>query len=243
MALCPHCQTAVPEDAVTCPNCGQPLTVAEAFPSVQSTQPAGASPLADHLKAGWALFKQYPGGFIGFMLVCFIISAALNSIPWLGWLVSLLITSPLLMGNFIVAAKLLQRQPVEFQDFFSGFHFLLPLVLVWVVSWILVSLGFILLIIPGVYLAVAFLFAPYLVIDRGLDFWQALDISRRTVHPMWFEIFVLVLVLLLLNLAGAMVLGVGLLVSVPLTFCIVTVAYAKIFGFRSDYGGKIPRLM
>jgi uncharacterized membrane protein len=241
MALCPHCQTAVPEDAVTCPHCGQPLTVAEAFPSVPP-RPAGASPLADHLKAGWALFKQYPGGFIVFMLVYLIISAVLNAIPWLGWLVSLLITPPLLMGNFIVAAKLLQRQPVEFQDFFSGFHFLLPLVLVWVVSWILVSLGLILLIIPGVYLAVAFLFAPYLVIDRGLDFWSALDISRRTVHPMWFEIFVLAMMLVLLNLAGTLVFGIGLLVSVPLTFCIVTAAYANLFGFRSDYGGKVPRL-
>ena len=37
----------------------------------------------------------------------------------------------------------------------------------------------------------------------------------------------------LLNLAGAVALGVGLLVTIPLSFCAVTAAYADIFGFQS----------
>jgi hypothetical protein len=41
--------------------------------------------------------------------------------------------------------------------------------------------------------------------------------------------------LVVLNLAGALLLGVGLLVSVPLTHCILTVAYDDIFGIESAY--------
>jgi hypothetical protein len=39
----------------------------------------------------------------------------------------------------------------------------------------------------------------------------------------------------LLNLGGALLLGLGLLVSVPLSHCILTVAYAEIFGLESAY--------
>jgi len=37
----------------------------------------------------------------------------------------------------------------------------------------------------------------------------------------------------LLNLAGAIALGVGLLVTIPLSFCAVTAAYAEIFGLQT----------
>jgi uncharacterized membrane protein len=77
------------------------------------------------------------------------------------------------------------------------------------------------------------MFASYLVIDRRLDFWPAMELSRRTVNPRWFGYFALVLLVALLNLAGALALGVGLLVTIPLSFCAVTAAYADLFGFQS----------
>jgi uncharacterized membrane protein len=188
------------------------------------------------------LFKKYPGGFVGFFLIYLVIQILLNYAGRIGWLASLVIGPPMMMGNFIVSAKLLQEQAVNFSDFFSGFQFFLPLLLLTLVSSILVSLGFILLIIPGVYLAVSYLFAALLVIDRRLDFWPALELSRRTVTPRWFTFFAFCLLLLLVNVAGALLLGLGLLVSVPLSVCAVTAAYADIFGLQSDYSGKIPRL-
>ena len=119
------------------------------------------------------------------------------------------------MGNFIVSAKLLQGQTPEFRDFFSGFQYFLPLLLLSLVAGLFIGIGTILLIIPGVYLAVAYLFASYLVVDRRLDFWPAMELSRRTVNPRWFGYFAFVLLLALLNLAGAIALGLGLLVTIP----------------------------
>jgi len=241
MALCPHCQGLLDEAAEICPNCGQPVKVADS-PTAAPPPARGSLPLGDYFKTGWALFKQYPGGFIGFCLVYLAISIVLNSVPWVGWLASGIISSPLLMGNFIVSAKLLQRQPVQFGDFFSGFTFLLPLLLVSTAASVMVGIGLLLLVVPGIYLMVGFLFAHNLVVDRCLDFWPALDLSRRTVHPLWFGVFGFFLVLVLINLAGVLLLGFGLLVSVPLTFCALTAAYADIFGLSSDYSEKVPRL-
>ena len=240
MDQCPHCHGLLPENAETCPNCGQASKVADPL-TVTARASGRPLPLGDYIKTGWDLFKQYPGGFVGFFLIYVVISAILNRAPFLGLPVAAIISTPLMLGNFIVSAKLLQGQPVEFSDFFAAFNFFLPLVVVSVITSILVTLGLLLLVIPGIYLAVAFMFAATLVVDRGLDFWPAMDLSRRTVQPMWFGMFTFLLLLFLINLAGVLCLGLGLLVSAPLSFCALTAAYADIFGLQSDYSGKFPR--
>jgi uncharacterized membrane protein len=72
-----------------------------------------------------------------------------------------------------------------------------------------------------------------LIVDRGLDFWPAMELSRHTVNPQWFGYFAFMLLLVLLNLAGVLLLGLGLLVTIPVSFCAVTAAYADLFGLQS----------
>ena len=82
-------------------------------------------------------------------------------------------------------------------------QFFVPLLLLSLIAGLFISIGTILLIIPGVYLGVAYLFATCLVVDRRLDFWPAMELSRRTVTPRWFHYFAFTQLLALLNLAGA----------------------------------------
>jgi uncharacterized membrane protein len=233
MPYCPECGHQFTGSEPNCPGCGQPT---DSPPPLLAPSPArtpASLPLGDYFKTGWGLFNQYPGGFVGFCLLYLLIQAALHSIPYLGKVASFAISTPLLIGNFIVSAKLLHGQTPVFRDFFTGFQYFLPLLLLSVVAGLFISIGTLLLIIPGVYLIVAYMFASYLVVDRGLDFWPAMELSRRTVHPRWFSYFAFVLLVVLLNLAGAVALGVGLLVTIPLSFCAVTAAYADLFGFQS----------
>ena len=233
MPYCPECGNQLTGSESHCPACGQPT---DSPPPLLEPSPARTPqslPLGDYFKTGWGLFKQYPGGFVGFCLLNFLIQGLLNGTSHLGAVASVAITSPLLMGNFIVSAKLLHGQTPEFRDFFAGFQYFLPLLLLSLVAGLFIAIGTMLLVIPGLYLIVAYMFASYLVVDRRLDFWPAMELSRRTVHPRWFSYFAFVLLVALLNLAGAVALGVGLLVTIPLSFCAVTAAYADIFGFQS----------
>ena len=242
MSYCPNCGHQLTGSKPHCPACGQPT---DSPPPLLKPSPGRAPqslPLSDYFKTGWGLFKQYPGGFVGFCLVNLVIQLALSRIPSGGVVASAVVSTPLLMGNFIVSAKLLQGQTPEFSDFFQGFQHFLPLLLLSLVAGLFIGIGTILLIVPGVYLAVAYLFASYLVVDRRLDFWPAMELSRLTVNPRWFGYFAFMLLLALLNLAGAVLLGVGLLVTIPLSFCTVTAAYADIFGFQSDYTQEARRL-
>jgi hypothetical protein len=232
----------MPEGVNVCPNCGTSAIApdpATAPPQLATSQPL---PMGDYLKTGWELFKQYPGGFVGFFLLYIFVQAMFNSVPRFGWAIAVVIGTPMILGNFIVAAKLLQKQKVDFADFFAGFQFFLPLVLLTLVSSVMIGLGFVLLIIPGIYLAVAYLFASILVIDQRLDFWPAMELSRNTVTPTFFAFFAFSLVLLVINAAGALLLGLGLFVTVPVSVCALTAAYADIFGLHSDYSGKVPSL-
>jgi uncharacterized membrane protein len=231
MPYCPECGNQL-TGKPHCPGCGQPTdSPPPIFPSPPRTPES--LPLGEYFKTGWGLFKQYPGGFVGFCLLNLLIQGLLNSLSYVGAVASIAITSPLFMGNFIVSAKLLQGQAPEFRDFFAGFQYFLPLLLLSLIAGFFIGIGTLLLIIPGVYLAVAYIFAAYLVVDRRLDFWPAMELSRHTVHPRWFGFFAFMLLLVLLNLAGAVLLGVGLLVTIPLSFCAVTVAYADIFDLQS----------
>ena len=233
MPYCPKCGNQLSGSEPHCPACGQPT---DSPPPLLEPSPARTQeslPLGDYVKTGWNLFKQYPGGFVGFCLLYFLIQVALKAIPYVGAVAAVVINTPLLMGNFIVSAKLLHGQPPEFRDFFEGFQYFLPLLLLSLVAGLFIGIGTILLVIPGIYLAVAYLFASYLVVDRRLDFWPAMELSRRTVTPRWFGYFAFMLLLALLNLAGALLLGLGLLVTIPLSFCAVTAAYADLFGFQS----------
>jgi hypothetical protein len=188
----------------------------------------------DYLKAGWELFKQNMLGFIGFSVVALIVVFALNAKAGLGQVLAYVIGPPLWAGLIIVAMKLLLQQPTEVNDFTNGFRFILPLLLYSVVSSIFISIGFVLVIIPGLYLLVGYLFTTWLILDRGLDFWPAMELSRKTVHKHWFEVFGFFLVLCLINLGGLLLLGLGTLVTVPWTLCTLTVAYKDIFGIRSS---------
>ena len=233
MPRCPNCGNQLTGSESHCPDCGQPTDSPAPVFEPSLTRAPQPLPLRNYFTAGWDLFKQYHTGFVGFCLLNLVIQVALNAIPYLGTAASVAVSTPLLMGNFIVSAKLLQGQTPEFRDFFSGFQFFLPLLLLSLVAGLFIGIGTVLLIIPGVYLAVAYLFATYLVVDRRLDFWPAMELSRLTVKPQWFGYFAFLLLLALLNLAGALLLGLGLLVTIPVSFCAVTVAYADLFGLQS----------
>jgi len=98
------------------------------------------------------------------------------------------------------------------------------------VMMLLVYLGMFLLLIPGLYLAVAYLLAIPLVVERGLAPWQALETSRKAISQHWFKVFGLFLLLGLITLVSAIPLGIGLVWSIPLFVIAMGVLYRTIFG-------------
>lgn len=195
-----------------------------------------------YFSRGWDIFKQYAFPFIGFLLLTFLIGGVLSRLPYPlglnedneGGIVNSIISPVLSAGFYIVAFKLAKRQLVSFGDFFRGFNNFLQIFLVNLVAGLLIVLGFVLLIIPGIYLLIAYFFSTCLVIEKRFDFWPALETSRKLVTKRWFSFLGFGLLLFLLNLAGAFLFIIGLFVTIPLTFCIIVAAYEDVIGLSGS---------
>lgn len=198
--------------------------------------------IGDYFSRGWDLFKKYALPFIGFLLITALIGIVAAKLPaplgadekGRGGIVNAVLSPILSAGFYIVAFKLAKGQAVSFGDFFRGFNNFLQIFLVSLVSGLLIALGFLLLIIPGIYLAVAYFFAISLVIEKRFDFWTALETSRKLVSKRWFSFFGFGLLLFLLNLGGLLLCGLGFFVTLPWTFCIIVAAYEDIVGLTGS---------
>jgi uncharacterized membrane protein len=183
-----------------------------------------------YIRQGWKMFKEHVGEFVGFTLLIFVAYVVSSKLAFAG--ISAVFTS-LSAGYSIAAFKLMSRQQLDFADFFKGFNYFLPLFLAALVGDILVGIALVLLIIPGIYLAVSYMFATFLIVDYRMEFWQALETSRKIISKNWFAFFGFALALFAINLLGCLAFGVGLLVTVPVTACAAASAYKEIVGLYS----------
>lgn len=113
------------------------------------------------------------------------------------------------------------RLPGLFSDFFT-------FLLAWVLYGLVVGVGFILLIVPGVIWALKFGFSGFLVVDRKLDPIAAFRESSRLTDGLKGQLFGFALLLIGLNILGALALGVGLFVTVPTTFIAAAYVFRRL---------------
>jgi uncharacterized membrane protein len=171
------------------------------------------------LERGFGLFLKQPILSIAYTLlilsVQFLFALYLREATLL---YSVFLAPPLFSGFYFVANKISQGENVVYPDFFKGFSVGRVVVLIWLVGQVLTALGVFLLVIPGIYLAVAYSFSVLMAIFGGFDFWTALEESRKLITVKWWKFFLFSLAILTMNLLGFLIIGLGLLVTIPVTF-------------------------
>lgn len=85
------------------------------------------------------------------------------------------------------------------------------------------------LLIAGL-VGVLYIFTPLFIIYRQMGFWEAMEASRKVISKNYFPMLVFLIVLMVLNGLGALFCGVGLLITVPVFFLAVYVAFEDIMG-------------
>jgi hypothetical protein len=220
------------------PDPGPPAAAPEA------PAPAGARAMAEEILArrttidagrcvarAWALVQRDPVILIGSALVAWGLIVGIALLPRVGWIVGMVINSPVLGGLYYVYLGRIRGLAVQPEDVFAGFRrAFTPLVMAGLLVGAITSLGFLALIVPGIYFAIAFMFVQPLVIDKQLDPWAALDISRRVVHQQWWTMLALALIATLIVLAGLLAFGVGVVIAVPVATAALMYAYEDLFG-------------
>ncbi|OJI06355.1 hypothetical protein BK004_04295 [bacterium CG10_46_32] len=94
--------------------------------------------------------------------------------------------------------------------------------------FLLILVGTPFLFVFGIIYAVRLQFAPYLVIDKNLGPLIAIKESWNITRGMFWDLVVLALILLAINLLGIVALGVGLLWSIPTSLLVFGFVYRKL---------------
>lgn len=183
------------------------------------------------VKRGWQLFLQDVAKYVGFVVaIAYLPTIFIKGEIWS--FVTMVV--PIFEGSFIYGLmRILGKEP-RFSDAFLIFNRALPLLLARWASLFLVTLGFFLFIIPGIYFSIAYLLVVPLVLDRDFRVWEALESSRQLITRQWFRAFFLMVIVVMINLVGMIPAGLGLLITGPLTTCIVLALYESQFGVAGN---------
>lgn len=140
-----------------------------------------------------------------------------------------ILESPLLYGLLLLGIQRSAGIPIHVKTIFQPFSFFFLLVGLTLLVSLLTLAGFLLLVLPGIYLALAYAFSPYLVIKKNMGIWESMETSRKTVTKYWWRYFGLMLLLVLLNIVAAVALLVPLVWTIPMTFIALGEVYNASF--------------
>lgn len=181
------------------------------------------------LEKGWEMFKSRPFFHLGFLVIIVGSQALFNAaFEEFLFIYTIFLAPPLVVGYYLIANRISLGDFFDFQDYFGGFKFWLPVVVTNLLSSLLTVLGLFLLLIPGIYLGVSYIFSLLFVIFGGFDYWESMEFSRKLVTANWWKFFAFILVLFLLNIAGLLLFIVGVFVTVPVTYLSIYVLFEQL---------------
>jgi uncharacterized membrane protein len=153
----------------------------------------------------------------------------------LAWVVQACIGLYFGAGLLTMALAAARGREVRFSQLFEGYPHVPSLFVSMLVSSVLVFAGLLLLIVPGVYLMLMFLFYGHCIVDRSLGPFRGLGMSVSVTRGIKLSLLAVLFLVILLNFLGLLCLGVGLLVTTPITLVTVAHCYCQV----ADRGGAL----
>lgn len=181
--------------------------------------------LENILQVGFNIFRKAPAEFMVYSVFGILVFS--NPIT------ALLLGGPVSASYFHMAHRLSQGARIEASDYFKGFEKFGELIKLNLLIFVVVLLGLALLIVPGVYFAVSYTFAHFFVYFFHLEPTEAIRLSRKTVSGNFGQVFLLFLILGGINFLGVLALGLGVLITMPLSFCVVYAFFDDVIGISN----------
>jgi hypothetical protein len=155
-------------------------------------------------------------------------------IGWLLQFIAIAATMPMMVGITIMGIRHSQDKSVSAGSIFNYFHRAPAAILWYFLTTLLIMLGYLLLILPGIYLSFAYMFSLPLIVEKNMGPWAALEVSRKAVTRIWFRATGFLMLIMLLITLGMIPLGIPLIWIVPWVTLAYAMLYFKLFGAESQ---------
>lgn len=155
-------------------------------------------------------------------------------------------TMPMFVGIQMLALNHVRGNDINFKNIFNYYDKTLKLFLAVICVAIIAYIPLVIFVILGMvakmpiimifgifitlYLAMSYYYVYQLIVDKDLDIWEAMELSRKTVTKHFFKFFGLVLVSIIILMISIIPLGIGLIWSTPLILIALNgLLYQKMF--------------
>lgn len=193
-------------------------------------------------------FMLYKSNFVTLVLAAIILVA-------LSGLTMLILLPPLTAGFILLTLRMLDGEtpPPGAGTVFNGFTCFfnaLLFMLIWgvvtlagvtILGWFPV-IGQLAALFFSYSLQALLIFAMFLIADRKMGFWEASTQSMDIVKADFWPFLGLTIVASVIGSIGAIAFGVGVVLTLPLAFCILSVAYRSVFTEAETTPKETPRL-
>lgn len=185
------------------------------------------------LTTAWQLFKTHWKLLVAVTVTTglisltqgYVASSQNNSLVFnfLFWLLQIVVA----LGFLHICLLLVAKQHASFRDLFSQYRYILHYLVGSILYGFIVAIGLVLLILPGIIFAIRMQLWPYFVVDTHMGPIAALKASWKITHGTALNLLLFDVLIGLVTLVGAMLLGLGLLVAVPVTSLAMAWVYRK----------------
>jgi len=191
------------------------------------------------LTYAWKTFKKH----WQFLIVVIIIVAAVNFVPTLFqeeiqnnfpafnlalslvlWVVQMLVS----IGLIVISLRFVDGKKPEIADLYKHYNYLLTYFLSSLVYGLIVLVGLILLIVPGVIWAIRLQFYQYFIVDKNMGPLVSIKASGRITKGHTWNLFLLGLIFIGLSIVGLIAFGIGFFIAWPVIMLATAYVYRKI---------------
>jgi len=195
----------------------------------------------------WNVFQRNAVAYVVAMviyLVIVIVIAVVNTAvnEYVGYALNALVAGPLMLGLAQMALEGVRGRAIQPADILSGFGNFIHAFLANLLLSVFTIIGFMLCVIPG-FLVIILYSATYMFMyDRQYDFWSAMEASRKLVMSNFVQWLIVVIIAFALAIVGAILCGIGLLVTAPLAMLMIALAYEQSRGVPAEVIAEEPAL-
>ncbi|MFH2034157.1 MAG: hypothetical protein ABIJ26_05575 [Candidatus Margulisiibacteriota bacterium] len=194
--------------------------------------------IGEALGFGWNTMKANLGFFILLLIVIGILHIIPNifqnmDLPGLSVLVNLaffVLYLVIQMGMIKIVLKLNDGQKPALADLVAPYPLFFRYLFASILYGLIVVCGLILLIVPGIVWAIKFQFFGYFIVDEGAGAVDSLKKSAAITQGAKWDLFLLGICAMMINLLGVLCMAIGLFATIPTTFVAYANAYRKLKG-------------
>lgn len=153
----------------------------------------------------------------------FIVQLAIN-------IVSMVVNIVVMIGLIKIFLKISRNENAAISDLFDGKRYFLKLLGGYILYVLIILVGFLLFIIPGLIWQIKYSYFTFLIIDKDMNPIEALKESGKITYGFKWKLFFLLFVAGFVCLVGLLFFGVGIFIAYPVSLLMVAYAYRVLIG-------------